>query len=101
MAVCRHIWQGKGAQRGWDMHGRRDHDSVNPDECSRDEHLSHSVGRGRAPSGREVSVEMSRTDIDRRIAFINPFGTAAYDAIIEQTLVPYASRGTTVDVVHL
>jgi allantoin racemase len=44
---------------------------------------------------------MSRTDIDRRIAFINPFGTAAYDAIIEETLVPYASRGTTVDVVHL
>ena len=38
---------------------------------------------------------------DRRIAFINPFGTAAYDAIIEETLVPYAAPGTEVDVIHL
>jgi allantoin racemase len=38
---------------------------------------------------------------DRRIAFINPFGTAAFDEIIEETLVPYASAGTTVDVIHL
>ena len=30
--------------------------------------------------------------VDRRIAFINPFGTAAFDAIIEETLVPYAAR---------
>ena len=40
-------------------------------------------------------------EIDRRIAFINPFGTAAFDAIIEETLVPYAARGTSVDVIHL
>ena len=39
--------------------------------------------------------------VDRRIAFINPFGTAAFDAIITETLVPYAARGTSVDVVHL
>jgi len=26
--------------------------------------------------------------MDRRIAFINPFGTPAFDAIIEETLVP-------------
>jgi allantoin racemase len=41
------------------------------------------------------------TDADRRIAFINPFGTPAYDAIIEETLIPYAGPGTTVDVIHL
>ncbi len=39
--------------------------------------------------------------VARRIAFINPFGTPAYDAIIEETLVPYAGPGTTVDVIHL
>jgi len=39
--------------------------------------------------------------VDRRIAFINPFGTAAFDAIITETLVPYAARGTSVEVVHL
>jgi allantoin racemase len=39
--------------------------------------------------------------VDRRIAFINPFGTAAFDTIIKETLVPYAARGTSVDVVHL
>src|SRR6186997_1771021 len=37
----------------------------------------------------------------RRIAFINPFGTAAFDEIIEDTLVPYAGAGTSVDVIHL
>jgi allantoin racemase len=37
----------------------------------------------------------------RRIAFINPFGTAAFDQIIEETLVPYAGAGTQVDVIHL
>ncbi len=41
------------------------------------------------------------TGADRRIAFINPFGTPAYDAIIEETLIPYAGPGTTVDVIHL
>jgi allantoin racemase len=40
-------------------------------------------------------------DTVRRIAFINPFGTAAFDAIIEETLVPYAGAGTAVDVIHL
>jgi allantoin racemase len=39
--------------------------------------------------------------VDRRIAFINPFGTAAFDEIIRETLVPYAMRGTLVDVIHL
>jgi allantoin racemase len=39
--------------------------------------------------------------VERRIAFINPFGTPVYDAIIEETLVPYASSGTSVDVIHL
>jgi allantoin racemase len=40
-------------------------------------------------------------DVGRRIAFINPFGTADFDAIIEETLVPYAGAGTQVDVIHL
>ncbi len=44
---------------------------------------------------------MTRSESGRRIAFINPFGTPAYDAIIEETLVPYAGEGTTVDVIHL
>lgn len=39
--------------------------------------------------------------MDRRIAFINPFGTPRYDALIEETLVPYAANGTAVDVMHL
>ena len=38
---------------------------------------------------------------ERRIAYINPFGTAAFDAIIEETLVPYAAANTVVHVVHL
>ena len=44
---------------------------------------------------------MSNQSSDRRIAFINPFGTSAFDAIIEETLVPYAASGTSVDVIHL
>ena len=39
--------------------------------------------------------------VERRIAFINPFGTAAFDEIIRETLIPYASRGTAIDVIHL
>lgn len=39
--------------------------------------------------------------MERRIAFVNPFGTEAFDAIIEETLVPYAAVGTAVDVIHL
>ncbi|MEX1172553.1 MAG: aspartate/glutamate racemase family protein [Chloroflexota bacterium] len=39
--------------------------------------------------------------MERRIAFINPFGTAAFDAIITDTLVPYTATGTEVDVIHL
>ena len=37
----------------------------------------------------------------RRIAFINPFGTPVYDRIIQETLLPYLSSGTNVDVIHL
>ena len=44
---------------------------------------------------------MTADTSNRRIAFINPFGTAAFDEIIEDTLVPYAGTGTTVDVIHL
>ena len=39
--------------------------------------------------------------VERRIAFINPFGTPIYDEIIRETLVPYAASGTAVDVIHL
>ncbi|HEV8564424.1 MAG TPA: aspartate/glutamate racemase family protein [Actinomycetota bacterium] len=39
--------------------------------------------------------------MQQRIAFINPFGTAIYDEIITETLVPYASQGTNVDVIHI
>jgi allantoin racemase len=38
---------------------------------------------------------------ERRIAFINPFGTPVYDEIIRETLVPYTASGTAVDVIHL
>lgn len=38
---------------------------------------------------------------ERRIAFINPFGTEIYDDLIRQTLVPHAGIGTKVDVVHI
>jgi allantoin racemase len=44
---------------------------------------------------------MTERAVERRIAFINPFGTAAFDEIIRETLVPYASAGTAVDVIHL
>ena len=44
---------------------------------------------------------MTTDAVERRIAFINPFGTAAFDEIIRETLVPYAMRGTLVDVIHL
>ena len=44
---------------------------------------------------------MTDSPVERRIAFINPFGTAAFDEIIRETLVPYASTGTAVDVIHL
>jgi allantoin racemase len=37
----------------------------------------------------------------RRIAFINPFGTDAYDRIIEETLGPLAMNDTTLDVRNL
>lgn len=39
--------------------------------------------------------------MERRIAFINPFGTAAYDDVIRETVVPYKSDGTSIDVLHL
>ena len=44
---------------------------------------------------------MGEAGMERRIAFINPFGTAAFDAIIEETLVPYAAADTVVHVIHL
>lgn len=37
----------------------------------------------------------------RRIAFINPFGTAAYDELIRTTLIPYAADDSVVTVIHL
>ena len=37
----------------------------------------------------------------RRINFINPFGTTAYDAIITKTLGHYRAEGTELDVTHL
>src|SRR5438128_12699953 len=37
----------------------------------------------------------------RRIEFINPFGTPAYDAIITETLMAYAGEGTKVTVSSL
>ena len=37
----------------------------------------------------------------RKIAFINPFGTNLYDEIIAETLIPYASPTTAVDVIHI
>ena len=39
--------------------------------------------------------------MNRRVAFVNPFGTPLYDDIVRETLVPYAADGTTVDVMHL
>lgn len=37
----------------------------------------------------------------RKINFINPFGTTAYDGLIKETLLHYAMDGTEVDVTHL
>lgn len=37
----------------------------------------------------------------RRINFINPFGSTAYDEIIQKTLTHYCAEGTTLDVTHL
>lgn len=37
----------------------------------------------------------------RRINFINPFGTTAYDELIRDTLSHYCMDGTTLDVTHL
>jgi allantoin racemase len=38
---------------------------------------------------------------ERRVAFINPFGTPIYDDIIRETLVPYADDRTAVDILHI
>jgi Asp/Glu/hydantoin racemase len=37
----------------------------------------------------------------RKINFINPFGTQAYDAIIEKTLLHYCAEGTELEITHL
>lgn len=39
--------------------------------------------------------------MSRRIRFINPFGTTAYDALIHETLSHYCMEGTALDVTHL
>jgi len=39
--------------------------------------------------------------VERRINFINPFGTVAYDEIIIKTLSHYGAAGTQLDVTHL
>jgi len=39
--------------------------------------------------------------MERRIAFINPFGTPIYDDLIRQTLVPQAAPGTVLEISHL
>lgn len=39
--------------------------------------------------------------MSRRIKFINPFGTTAYDALIHETLSHYCMAGTTLDIAHL
>ncbi|MBB3773409.1 Asp/Glu/hydantoin racemase [Angulomicrobium tetraedrale] len=39
--------------------------------------------------------------MSRRINFINPFGTTAYDGLIHETLSHYCMAGTTLDVTHL
>lgn len=39
--------------------------------------------------------------MQRRIAFINPFGTPIYDDIIRETLLPYAAEATAVDILHI
>ena len=37
----------------------------------------------------------------RKIDFINPFGTVAYDDIITETLKHYADEGTELTITHL
>jgi Asp/Glu/hydantoin racemase len=39
--------------------------------------------------------------MSRRINFINPFGTRAYDGLIRETLMHYCMEGTALDVSHL
>jgi len=39
--------------------------------------------------------------LSRLIEFINPFGTPIYDQLIQETLLPYASNETRVEVTHL
>jgi allantoin racemase len=39
--------------------------------------------------------------MERRVAFINPFGSNSYDDLILDTLPPYAADGTVLDVFHL
>lgn len=39
--------------------------------------------------------------MSRRIRFINPFGTTAYDGLIHETLSNYCMEGTTLEIVHL
>ncbi|MDQ4036387.1 MAG: aspartate/glutamate racemase family protein, partial [Chloroflexota bacterium] len=39
--------------------------------------------------------------MERRIAFINPFGTAVYDELIRETLVPQTAPGTVLEISHL
>ena len=37
----------------------------------------------------------------RKINFINPFGSTAYDEVIAKTLTHYCAEGTVMDVTHL
>ena len=39
--------------------------------------------------------------MSRRIDFINPFGTSAYDGLIAETLTTYAAQGTELTISHL
>src|ERR1051325_3728116 len=39
--------------------------------------------------------------MSRRIDFINPFGTPAYDGLIAETLTAYAAQGTELTISHL
>ena len=38
--------------------------------------------------------------MSRRIDFINPFGTSAYDGLITETLNAYAAQGTELTISH-
>ena len=81
----------RAARRGPDLRGRAGDrpDPVPPRSCGSRDHL------------RRERVVTTDSPVERRIAFVNPFGTAAFDEIIRETLVPYASTGTAVDVIHL